>query len=128
MTRIEIIMKSAWIGVMSLSFVAAIGCTPADRHDPEQLRKDTAKATEAAARDAKAIAQGVADGLKAKTTSPVNINTATADRLKALPGVDDARARHIIANRPYDHTGDLVRKHVMTRDDYDRISGQIVTQ
>lgn len=95
---------------------------------PEQVRQETAKATATAAKDAKAVAEGVADGLKSKvgtSGTQVNINTATADDLKTLPGVDDVRAHRIIANRPYDHSDDLVKKHVVNQAEYDRISGQI---
>lgn len=113
---------------LSICLLATAGCTPSQRNNPDQIRQDTAKATREAAKDAKAVVQGIGDGLKSKAGAPVNINTATADQLKTLPDVDDVRARRIMANRPYDHTGDLVKKHAVPQAEYDRISGQITTQ
>src|SRR5579863_1479497 len=122
--RIEVAMKNAAILVLSFASLAFTACSPGSQNPtPEQIRQDTAKATETAAKDAKAVVQGVEDGIKAK-----NINTATPDRLKTLPGIDDARANRIIANRPYDHADDLVKKHVVSQDEYDRIAGQVVAQ
>ena len=39
----------------------------------------------------------------------VNINTASADELTALPGIGPSKAAAIIADRPYDSIGDLER-------------------
>lgn len=105
--------------------LALVGCTPADR-SPDAIRQDTAKATSSAVRDAKAVAKGVVDGLKTK--GPVNINKATEDQLESLPGIDARTARRIIAARPYDNASDLPKRHVVTREEYDRIAGNVVTQ
>jgi hypothetical protein len=126
--KMKPIGKRAWICSSALSLLLAAGCTPDQRNDPDKIREETAKATREAARDAKAVVQGVGDGLKSKVGTSVNINTATADQLTTLPGVNDARARRIIANRPYDHPDDLVKKHVVPQVEYERISGQIVAQ
>jgi DNA uptake protein ComE-like DNA-binding protein len=106
----------------TLSVVLLAGCQPS-QPTPDQIRRDTAKATHDAVQDAKAVGQGVMDGLK--SSKSVNINTASPDNLKKLPGIDDARANRIIANRPYDHADDLVKKGVIPQAEYDRISGQV---
>ena len=106
-------------------FLALVGCTPADR-SPDAIRQDTAKATSSAVRDAKAVAKGVVDGLKTK--GPVNINKATEDQLESLPGIDARTARRIIAARPYDNASDLPKRHIVTREEYDRIAANVVTQ
>jgi DNA uptake protein ComE-like DNA-binding protein len=125
-------MKRRLLFTLSLILLTAAGCKSANENPtPEQIRQDTAKATKAAAQDAKAVVEGVKDGLKSKTPGTggaININTASPDDLKTLPGIDDTRAQRIIANRPYDHSDDLVAKHVVSRDEYDRISSQIVAQ
>ncbi len=110
----------------SLGIVLLAGCQQQSQPSPDQIRQDTAKATHEAVQDAKAVGQGVVDGLKKSKT--VNINAASADQLEELPGIDDARARRIIANRPYDHADDLVKKAVVPRAEYDRISGQVVAK
>jgi DNA uptake protein ComE-like DNA-binding protein len=120
-------MKSVLLGMLCI--VALAGCQPS-QPTPEQIRQDTAKATHEAVQDAKAVGQGVADGLKkaGSGSGPVDINSATPDQLKKLPGIDDARARRIAANRPYDHADDLVKKHVVSQAEYDKISGQVVAK
>jgi competence ComEA-like helix-hairpin-helix protein len=39
----------------------------------------------------------------------VNINTATIEELKTLPGIGTAKARLIVANRPYQSVEDLAK-------------------
>jgi competence ComEA-like helix-hairpin-helix protein len=39
----------------------------------------------------------------------VNINTATAEELETLPGIGQAKARLIVANRPYQSVDDLAK-------------------
>jgi len=128
-------MKNALLCTVCL--LALVGCTPADR-TPEGIKKDAANAATEAKRDAKEVAQdtkaavkGVEDGLKTdgtKTSSAVNINTASADDLESLPGINAAAARRIIARRPYGDSSDLEKKHAVSKAEYDRIAGQIVAQ
>lgn len=105
--------------------LALVGCSPADR-SPDAIRQDTARATSSAVRDGKAVAKGIVDGLR--TRGPVNINKATAEQLETLPGIDARTAHRIIADRPYDNASDLPKRHIVTRDEYDRIAGNVVAQ
>ena len=105
-----------------LGLFAMTGCTPKSP-TPDQIRQDTANATRTAARDTKAVAQGVFDGLKPK--GPVDINKAAKPRLETLPGIDSAAADRIIAGRPYSNSADLVRRHIIPRAEYDRIANKI---
>ena len=118
-------MKRILLLTLGLSLMTVLGCSPAQR-SPDTIRQDTAKATEAARQDAKAVVEGVKEGLKAKGL--VNINTAAADQLRSLPGIDSARANRIIANRPYDHPDDLVKKRVVSQAEFDRISAQVAAR
>jgi DNA uptake protein ComE-like DNA-binding protein len=119
-------MKTILVGTIAL--MGLVGCNNQPNPTPETIRQDTAKATSTVVRDTKAVAKGVVDGIKQQTTDKdrhVDINDASADDLKTLPGIDNARAHKIIAGRPYDDTSDLVKKHVVSGSEYDRISGQI---
>lgn len=113
-------MNRAVPGLLCIAFLA--GCTP---HNPsaDEIRQHTANATRDAVRDAKAVTEGVVDGIKG--SGAVNLNTASRDRLETLPGVDEERANRIIANRPYQRPEDLVRKHVVPQSVYDRMKGDI---
>jgi len=56
----------------------------------------------------------------------VDINSASAKELKTLPGVDDALAKKIIANRPYYTKAELVTKGVMPEGPYLSLKGKVV--
>jgi len=118
-------MKRTLFFALSMALLTAMGCTQAQRN-PDVIRQDAAKAAAEAKQDVRAAVKGVEDGLKTK--AQVNINSATPDQLEALPGIDAARARRIIAGRPYQNSDDLVKRHLIAKAEYDRIAGQVVAE
>jgi DNA uptake protein ComE-like DNA-binding protein len=116
-------MKRALLCTCALLVLTA--CTP-ERRSPDAIREDTAKATSDATRDAKAVAQGVADGLRDAGT--VNVNTAPADRLQKLPGIDAGTAQRIIEHRPYDSAYDMVKKHAVSKEEYNQIASKVTAR
>lgn len=73
-----------------------------------------------------AAAKPAAGMAAAAKMAPVDINTATADQLKAVPGIGDAYAKRIIANRPYTSKDQLVSKGVLPQGVYDKVKGSLV--
>ena len=59
---------------------------------------------------------------------PLDINTASSDDLKALPGIGDAYAKKIAENRPYKRKDELVKKKVIPQAIYDKIKDQIIAK
>jgi competence protein ComEA len=92
------IIKTALI-VLTLWMSASL-CLAEERQAPKQKQATAADKTMAAAKKSKTAAPRV---------EPVDINSASKEELKKLPGIGDADADKIIAGRPY-----LSKAHLQT--------------
>jgi len=62
----------------------------------------------------------------AAATDKIDINTATADQLKAIPGIGDAYSKRIIDGRPYTAKNQLTSRGILPQGVYDKVKDQIV--
>ncbi len=78
-----------------------------------------------------ALAQGpaakpsVAEKIAADANK-LDLNTATAEQLKALPGMGDAYVKRIIEGRPYTAKNQLTTRGILPADAYEKIKDQVI--
>ncbi|HEY1660035.1 MAG TPA: helix-hairpin-helix domain-containing protein [Candidatus Sulfotelmatobacter sp.] len=115
-----------------LHFVLCLGMTSAllllaacTRNNPDEIRRQTAQATETVRQDTKAVVDGVKEGM-GRGHNAININKASREDLQTLPGLSDREADRIIAERPFDHAHDLVKRRIISEAEYDRIQDRVI--
>jgi competence protein ComEA len=76
----------------------------------------------------KAAPAGTAKAAAPEKKEKLDINTATEEQLKELPGVGEARAKAIIRGRPYKSKDELAKKGILPKGVYDKIKEGIIAK
>ncbi len=106
--------------------VLLAGCTSSP-HSQDMVRRSTAAVTRTVASDVKGAALGIRDGLRRDPNSdPIDVNTAPKEKLESLPGVTPAMAVNIMRERPYKQPAELVRRHILPKAVYGKVSSRLV--
>jgi competence ComEA-like helix-hairpin-helix protein len=108
-----------YLGAIGLSLVLAL---PALAQTTAPSRSPTPPAAQAPSPAPSATAKSQPAG------ELLDINSASAEELDKLPGVGPARAKAIIAHRPYFGKDDLVNKKIIPSNVYAQIKDKIIAR
>jgi len=99
-------LRNVWMIALALPLGGITACSNKD--NPDEIRRQTAEATETMRRDTKAVVEGVKEGMR--SDKAIDINNASREDLLNLPGMTQHEADHIIAERPFKNAHELVAR------------------
>ena len=114
--------KFARTSALALCFATAVVGSAAAK-EPKAAAVAPAPAAPKAPAPAEKTAEKPADGL---TAAKVDLNTATEETLKALPGIGDVYAKKIVEGRPYAKKDQLVSKGIVPVGVYKKIKDAVI--
>jgi competence protein ComEA len=110
MFRLVAVLIAVLFATASLGFAPALAQTKTDAPAKKEAAKSDANKSEA------------------KKKERLDINSASPDQLKTLPGIGDAYAKKIVEGRPYARKDELAKKNIVPQGTYDKIKDQIIAK
>lgn len=122
------------LAVLALSLAAA-SCSSDSAERNKEIHDEAAKAAaqakpavEEAAKAVKAAVEGAKQGWQDAGKKLVDLNSASEEDLKGLPGIGKREARRIISGRPYKDTHDLVSKRILSTAAYAKVKDEVTVK
>lgn len=109
-------MKRLATAALLLVFAAVMGVSAWAA--PQQTSAETSSTTTTRTTHKKATQE--------KTSSKLDINSASQQELEALPGIGPATSAKIVQGRPYRSKSDLLKGKIISRSEYEKIKNDIV--
>ncbi len=72
--------------------------------------------------------RGKAPAATAKTQDLIDINTASEDQLRSIPGIGDAYAAKIVKGRPYRAKNEMVDRKILPQGVYLKVKDRIIAR